>query len=315
MYNVLTLNKIAAVGTKRLGDNYTCGDSVADPDAILVRSASMHEMAFGDNLLAIARAGAGTNNIPKDVCAEQGICVFNTPGANANAVKELVLTGLLLASRKVVEGIEWAKTLKGTGDEMGKKVEKGKSQFVGPEITGKTLGVVGLGAIGILVANVAVAVGMDVIGYDPFLSEANKAKLDPAVKIMNSNEEVMVNCDYLSIHVPLLPDTKDMVDADMIAKMRDGVRILNYSRMSPTSATTRSSARRTLSSFRTSALLPPSRRTTARSWLATRSRIISKTATSSTPSTIPASPFPETAAESPSSARLTRTSRRLPSRA
>ena len=230
MYNVLTLNKIAAVGTKRLGDNYTCGDSVADPDAILVRSASMHEMAFGDNLLAIARAGAGTNNIPKDVCAEQGICVFNTPGANANAVKELVLTGLLLASRKVVEGIEWAKTLKGTGDEMGKKVEKGKSQFVGPELTGKTLGVVGLGAIGILVANVAVAVGMDVIGYDPFLSEANKAKLDPAVKIMNSNEEVMVNCDYLSIHVPLLPDTKDMVDADMIAKMRDGVRILNYSR-------------------------------------------------------------------------------------
>ena len=230
MYNVLTLNKIAAVGTKRLGDNYTCGDDVQNPDAILVRSAAMHDMEFGDNLLAIARAGAGTNNIPKDKCTEQGICVFNTPGANANAVKELVLTGLLLASRKVVEGIEWAKTLKGTGDEMGKKVEKGKSQFVGPEITGKTLGVVGLGAIGILVANVAVAVGMDVIGFDPFLSEANKAKLDPAVEIMGSNEEVMVNCDYLSIHVPLLPDTKDMVDAEMIAKMRDGVRILNYSR-------------------------------------------------------------------------------------
>ncbi len=230
MYNVLTLNKIAAVGTKRLGDNYTCGNDVQDPDAILVRSAAMHDMEFGDNLLAIARAGAGTNNIPKDKCTEQGICVFNTPGANANAVKELVLTGLLLASRKVVEGIEWAKTLKGSGDEMGKKVEKGKSQFVGPEITGKTLGVVGLGAIGILVANVAVAVGMDVIGFDPFLSEANKAKLDPAVKIMGSNEEVMVNCDYLSIHVPLLPDTKDMVDAEMIAKMRDGVRILNYSR-------------------------------------------------------------------------------------
>ncbi len=216
MYNVLTLNKIAAVGTKRLGDNYTCGNDVQDPDAILVRSAAMHDMEFGDNLLAIARAGAGTNNIPKDKCTEQGICVFNTPGANANAVKELVLTGLLLASRKVVEGIEWAKTLKGSGDEMGKKVEKGKSQFVGPEITGKTLGVVGLGAIGILVANVAVAVGMDVIGFDPFLSEANKAKLDPAVKIMGSNEEVMVNCDYLSIHVPLLPDTKDMVDAPRI---------------------------------------------------------------------------------------------------
>ena len=230
MYNVLTLNKIAAVGTNRLGDNYTCGSDIENPDAVLVRSASMHEMDFADNLLAIARAGAGTNNIPKDKCAEQGICVFNTPGANANAVKELVLTGLLLASRKVVEGIEWAKTLKGTGDEMGKLVEKGKGQFVGPEITGKTLGVVGLGAIGILVANVAVAVGMDVVGFDPFLSEANKAKLDPAVKILGSNEEVMTNCDYLSIHVPLLPDTKDMVDADMIAKMRDGVRILNYSR-------------------------------------------------------------------------------------
>ncbi len=229
MYNVLTLNKIAAVGTKRLGDNYNCGE-VENPDAVLVRSASMHDMEFADNLLAIARAGAGTNNIPKDKCSAQGICVFNTPGANANAVKELVLTGLLLSSRKVVEGIEWAKTLKGTGDDMGKLVEKGKGQFVGPEITGKTLGVVGLGAIGILVANVAVAVGMDVIGFDPFLSEANKAKLDPAVQIMGSNEEVMENCDYLSIHVPLLPDTKDMVDADMIAKMRDGVRILNYSR-------------------------------------------------------------------------------------
>ena len=230
MYNVLKLNKIASVGTDRLGDGYVCHDECENPDAILVRSAAMHDMEFGSNLLAIARAGAGTNNIPKDKCTEQGICVFNTPGANANAVKELVLTGLLLASRKVVEGIEWAKTLKGSGDEMGKKVEKGKSQFVGPEITGKTLGVVGLGAIGILVANVAVAVGMDVIGFDPFLSEANKAKLDPAVKIMGSNEEVMVNCDYLSIHVPLLPDTKDMVDAEMIAKMRDGVRILNYSR-------------------------------------------------------------------------------------
>ncbi len=230
MYNVLKLNKIAAVGTDRLGDNYNCADEVQNPDAVLVRSASMLDMDFADNLLAIARAGAGTNNIPKDKCAEQGIVVFNTPGANANAVKELVLAGLLLSSRKVVEGIEWAKTLKGTGDEMGKKVEKGKSQFVGPEITGKTLGVVGLGAIGILVANVAVAVGMNVIGFDPFLSEANKAKLDPAVEIKDNAEDVMVNCDYLSVHVPLMDSTKDMVDADMIAKMRDGVRILNYSR-------------------------------------------------------------------------------------
>ena len=230
MYNVLTLNKIAAVGTSRLGDNYTCGDDIQNPDAVLVRSAAMHDMEFADNLLAIARAGAGTNNIPKDKCADQGIVVFNTPGANANAVKELVLAGLLLSSRKVVEGIDWAKTLKGTGDEMGKKVEKGKSQFVGPEITGKTLGVIGLGAIGILVANAAVALGMKVVGFDPFMSVPNALKLNPHVKLLKSNEEVMTSCDYLTIHVPLTPDTKDLVDADMIAKMKDGVRILNYSR-------------------------------------------------------------------------------------
>ena len=230
MYNVLTLNKIAAVGTSRLGEGYSCGDDVQNPDAILVRSAAMHDMEFGDNLLAIARAGAGTNNIPKDRCTEQGIVVFNTPGANANAVKELVLTGLLLSSRKVVEGIEWAKTLKGNGDAVGKMVEKGKSQFVGPEITGKTLGVVGLGAIGILVANAAVALGMKVVGFDPFMSVPNALKLNPHVKLLKSNEEVMTCCDYLTIHVPLTPDTKDLVDADMIAKMKDGVRILNYSR-------------------------------------------------------------------------------------
>ena len=230
MFNILTLNKIAAIGTSRLGDNYSYGDDVQNPDAVLVRSAAMHDMEFADNLLAIARAGAGTNNIPKDKCTEQGIVVFNTPGANANAVKELVIAGLLLSSRKVVEGIEWAKTLKGNGDAVGKMVEKGKSQFVGPEITGKTLGVVGLGAIGILVANSAVALGMNVIGFDPFMSVNNALKLNPAVKLMKSSEDVMTNCDYLTIHVPLTPDTKDLVDADMIAKMRDGVRILNYSR-------------------------------------------------------------------------------------
>ncbi len=230
MYNVLTLNKIAAVGTSRLGEGYSYGDDVQNPDAILVRSAAMHDMEFGDNLLAIARAGAGTNNIPKDRCTEQGIVVFNTPGANANAVKELVLTGLLLSSRKVVEGIEWAKTLKGNGDAVGKMVEKGKSRFVGPEITGKTLGVIGLGAIGILVANAAVALGMKVVGFDPFMSVPNALKLNPHVKLLKSNEEVMTSCDYLTIHVPLTPDTKDLVDADMIAKMKDGVRILNYSR-------------------------------------------------------------------------------------
>ena len=230
MFNILTLNKIAPIGTDRLGENYNFGTEVANPDAVLVRSASMHEMEFESNLLAIARAGAGTNNIPKDVCTEKGIVVFNTPGANANAVKELVLAGLLLSSRKVIEGAEWAKTLKGNGDAVGKMVEKGKSQFVGPEIKGKTLGVIGLGAIGILVANSAVALGMNVIGYDPFISVSNALKLDPAVKLMKNNEDVMTGCDYLTIHVPLTADTKDLVNAEMIAKMRDGVRILNFSR-------------------------------------------------------------------------------------
>lgn len=230
MFNILTLNKIAAVGTSCLGDNYTYGDDVQNPDAVLVRSAAMHDMQFADNLLAIARAGAGTNNIPKDVCSEKGIVVFNTPGANANAVKELVIAGLLLSSRRVMEGADWAKTLKGNGDAVGKMVEKGKSQFVGPEIKGKTLGVIGLGAIGILVANCAVALGMDVIGFDPFMSVTNALKLNPAVKLMKNGEDVMVNCDYLTIHVPLTADTRDMVDADMIAKMKDGVRILNFSR-------------------------------------------------------------------------------------
>ena len=219
MYNILTLNKIAAIGTSRLGDNYKYGDDVQNPDAVLVRSAAMHNMEFADNLLAIARAGAGTNNIPKDKCSEQGIVVFNTPGANANAVKELVIAGLLISNRKVIEGYEWAKTLKGNGAAVGKMVEKGKSQFVGPEIKGKTLGVIGLGAIGILVANAAVALGMNVIGFDPFMSVGNALKLAPTVKLMKSAEDVMVNCDYLTIHVPLTDDTRDMVDADMIAKM------------------------------------------------------------------------------------------------
>lgn len=231
MYKVLTLNKIAPIGTDRLGSNYSYGNEVENPDAILVRSAAMHDMEFADNLLAIARAGAGTNNIPKDKCTEKGIVVFNTPGANANAVKELVLAGLLLSSRKIVEGIEWEKTtLKGNGDAVGKMVEKGKSQFVGPELRGKTLGVIGLGAIGILVANAAAALGMQVIGYDPFMSVPNALRLDPSIKLMKNNEEVMTNCDYLTIHVPLTPDTKDLVDADMMAKMKDGVRILNFSR-------------------------------------------------------------------------------------
>ena len=230
MYNVLTLNKISPIGTDRLGTGYTFGDAVENPEAVLVRSASMHDMEMPESLLAIARAGAGTNNIPVTDCADKGIVVFNTPGANANAVKELVIAGLLLSSRKIVAGIKWAETLKGNGDAVGKMIEKGKSQFVGPEIMGKTLGIVGLGAIGILVANAATALGMKVIGFDPFMSVNNALKLDSSVVLKNSAEEVLVNSDYVSIHVPLTNDTKDMVNADVMAKMKDGVRILNYSR-------------------------------------------------------------------------------------
>ena len=230
MYNVLTLNKISKVGLSRLGDNYTAADDVQNPDAVLVRSAAMHDMELPESLLAIARAGAGVNNIPLDKCSEKGIVVFNTPGANANAVKELVLTGLLLSSRKVVDGIQWAKTLKGNGDAVGKMVEKGKSQFVGPEITGKTLGVVGLGAIGILVANAAVSLGMDVVGYDPFLSVDNALKVSRKVKHVNTLDEIYAASDYITIHVPLTPDTKGVINAESIAKMKDGVRIMNFSR-------------------------------------------------------------------------------------
>ena len=202
MFNILTLNKIAAVGTDRLGENYTITDNTDTPDAVIVRSASMHEMEMPASLLAIARAGAGTNNIPSDKCAEEGIVVFNTPGANANAVKELVLAGLFMASRDIIGGIEWEKTLKGSGDALGKTVEKGKSQFVGPELKGKTLGVVGLGAIGILVANAAVALGMKVYGFDPYLSVDAAWKLSRNVVHAASLEDVYKNSDYLTVHVP-----------------------------------------------------------------------------------------------------------------
>lgn len=230
MYNVLKLNKIAEVGTSRLGDNYNCVDECENPDAILVRSASMHDMEFGDNLLAIARAGAGVNNIPLDKCTEQGICVFNTPGANANAVMELVIAGMLMSSRKLVQGIEWAKTLKGNGDQVLKMVEKGKSNYAGPEIKGKTLGVVGLGAIGILVANAARALHMNVIGYDPYLSVEAALKLSRHVHTVSNIDELYASCDYITVHVPLTDSTKGMINSESIAKMKDNVRILNYSR-------------------------------------------------------------------------------------
>ena len=230
MYNIQTLNKISAAGLSRLGDNYTVADDAQNPDAILVRSAAMHDMEMPESLLAIARAGAGVNNIPLDKCSEKGIVVFNTPGANANAVKELVLTALLISSRKVVDGIEWAKTLKGNGDAVGKMVEKGKSQFVGPEIKGKTLGVIGRGAIGILVANAAVSLGMEVVGYDPFLSVDNALLISRKVKHVVSLDEIFAESDYITVHVPLTPDTKGVINAENIAKMKDGVRIINYSR-------------------------------------------------------------------------------------
>lgn len=231
MYNILTLNKIAKCGTDNFDTaKYAISDSVENPDAILVRSAKMHDMEFGSNLLAIGRAGAGTNNIPVDKCAEQGICVFNTPGANANAVKELVIAGLLLSSRKVAEAIDWAKTLKGNGDEVAKMVEKGKSQFVGPEVSGKTLGIIGLGAIGRLVANTAVSLGMNVVGVDPFLSVEGALSLNPAVKVVKSNDQVYAQADYLTIHVPCNADTKGFINAETIAQMKDGVRVLNFAR-------------------------------------------------------------------------------------
>lgn len=231
MYNIQTLNKIAACGTDLMDKSkYKVGEDIANPCAILVRSASMHEMELGSDLLAIARAGAGTNNIPIDKCSEKGIVVFNTPGANANAVKELVITALLLCSRKIPAAIDWAKTLKGKGDEVGKLVEKGKSQFAGPEIKGKKLGVIGLGAIGALVANAAVDLGMEVYGADPYLSVMGALHLSTKIKYVKSNKEIFENCDYITIHVPATADTKGMINAEGIASMKKNVRILNFAR-------------------------------------------------------------------------------------
>ncbi len=230
MANILTLNKIAKIGLSRFGEGYTCSDSAENPEAVLVRSASMHDMELPESLLAIARAGAGVNNIPLDKCAEKGIVVFNTPGANANAVKELVLGAMILSSRNVLPATAWAKGLKGNGDQVGKMVEKGKSQFVGPEIKGKTLGVIGLGAIGGLVANDAAALGMDVIGYDPFLSVDVALRLSPKVKHVYDIKTVFEQSDIITIHVPLTPETKDLVNAESIATMKDGVRIMNFAR-------------------------------------------------------------------------------------
>ncbi len=230
MKNIQCLNKIAAVGTNRLDKElYNVGTDVAEPDAILVRSAAMHDMEFGDNLLAIARAGAGVNNIPIERCSKDGIVVFNTPGANANGVTELAVCALMLASRNIVGGIEWAQGLAGT-EGVAKAVEAGKSKFAGVEIMGKTLGVIGLGAIGGKVANVAVSLGMKVVGCDPFLSVDAAWNINNHVVKSASFDEVFKTADYITLHVPSTPDTKGMINAATIATMKDGVRIINLAR-------------------------------------------------------------------------------------
>ncbi|MBE6672370.1 MAG: 3-phosphoglycerate dehydrogenase [Ruminococcaceae bacterium] len=229
MYRIKTYNKISKVGLQVFDDKYTVGNEVENADGAIVRSAALHDEVFPKTLLGIARAGAGTNNIPIDRCSEEGIVVFNTPGANANAVKELVIAGLFLASRKIVSGIAWANTLKGT-EGVEKAVEKGKGAFAGPEIKGKTLGVIGLGAIGAMVANTASDLGMKVYGYDPYLSVKSALNLNHSINYIPDLKDIFRNCDYITVHVPLLDSTKNLIGAESIALMKDGVRILNFSR-------------------------------------------------------------------------------------
>ncbi|MBQ3183963.1 MAG: phosphoglycerate dehydrogenase [Clostridia bacterium] len=230
MKNIKLLNKIAKVGTDIFDKKvYHVADDVENPDAIMVRSAAMHDMEFGAELKAIARCGAGVNNIPVEKCAEQGIVVFNTPGANANGVKELAICALLLAARDVVGGVNWANSLEGQ-ENVAKLVEKGKSQFAGNELAGKTLGVIGLGAIGGMVANAAHNLGMKVIGYDPYVTVEGAWRLSRAVRKASSYDEVYAHADYISVHVPSTPETKGMFCEENFAKMNDGVRIINLSR-------------------------------------------------------------------------------------
>ena len=231
MYHIKTMNKIAAVGLDRLpAGTYAVGDAVENEDAILVRSAKLHDYPFPEKLWAIARAGAGVNNIPVDKCSEKGIAVFSTPGANANAVKELVICALLLASRDVLGGAEWVKAQAASGVEVADVVEKGKSAFVGPELYRKTLGVVGLGAIGALVANIALSLGMEVYGYDPYLSVDAALRLDRHIKVVKELDTLYANADYVTLHLPYMEATKNTVNAAAIARMKDGVRIVNLAR-------------------------------------------------------------------------------------
>ncbi len=232
MFKIQTLNAISnIIHTQLSADQYTVSKEEPVPDAILVRSAAMHDMQFNKELKAIGRAGAGVNNIPIERCSKAGIVVFNTPGANANAVAELVVAGLLMSGRNIAGGIDWAKTLKGQGAEVGKLVEKGKSQFVGPEMRGKTLGVIGLGAIGAIVANAASrGLGMNVIGFDPFISVESAWSLSTTIHRAASADEVLAQADYITFHVPLNDNTRGSINAEMIAKMKDGAGILNFSR-------------------------------------------------------------------------------------
>lgn len=229
MFDIHYLNKISEKGTVLWTKEYAITGDVSDADAILVRSAQMHEMTFSDKLLAVARAGAGVNNIPLERCAEEGIVVFNTPGANASSVVELSLCGLLLASRDVVGGINWVQSIRGEGD-IAKKVEKGKSRFAGNEIANKKLGVIGLGAVGGPLANAARKLGMEVCGCDPFISIDAAWHLDSHIQRVNTRDEIYAQCDIISLHTPLVEDTKKMINADAISKMKDGVIILNFAR-------------------------------------------------------------------------------------
>ena len=231
MFRIKTMNKIAQVGLNQFPADYQVGDSVEGEEGILVRSAKLHDYPFPDTLWGIARAGAGTNNIPVAECAQKGIVVFNTPGANANGVKELVLAALLMASRDLVGGVEWVKAQAATPDtDVAAAVEKGKSAFVGPELYRKTLGVIGLGAIGALVANAALSLGMEVYGYDPFLSVDTALRLDRHVHVVKDVAELYRGSDYVTIHVPYTPAPRHTINADAIAQMKDGVRIVNLAR-------------------------------------------------------------------------------------
>lgn len=230
MFRIKTLNEISPVINKVFTADYAVGSEIDNEDAIIVRSAKMHDMPIPDSLLAVARAGAGYNNIPVDKCSELGIVVFNTPGANANAVKELTIAGMLLAGRDIVGGIEWARTLKGEGDKVAALVEKGKNHFVGPELKGKKLAVIGLGAIGTMVANAGHALEMDVYGYDPFLSVEHALMLSRAVHKAGDLDKLLAEADFVSLHLPLTDKTRGMVGADMLSKFKPGAALLNFSR-------------------------------------------------------------------------------------